>query len=122
MLVARQDGDTYWLAKALRPPYQTTADQNLGLGSAIVPKSTWVVEVQWYDLDVDSSLTDSQHVYRGSHVNQFPLIVRSLISVTKDVSFEAVNGAGKGMYVLSRETHNRIMKYGNWEHGWGDRE
>lgn len=89
VLIARQNDEAYWVVKALRAPNQTTADQTLGLGAAMLPKSTWVVEVQWYEHDVEES-TDDRHVYRRSHVNQFPLTARSLIAVShaNNVQFE----------------------------------
>ena len=123
VLVARapaDDDEDYWLAKAVRAPWRTPTDGTIGLDDGIVPAGTWVVEVQWYER-VDTSATGAR-TYGRSHVNQFPLVVRSLVAVSNrnGVTFETVDGGGKeGAYVISAETHANIMRYGNWDYGWG---
>ena len=120
ILIARAPRDSdekCWLARATRDPFQTSIASTIG--DDIVDKGTWVVPVEWYNLvKVDGR---GVRVYARGNRNQWPLIVRSLIAVSNQncVTFDTVSGAGSGgQYKLTREMHELILNYGNWDTGW----
>lgn len=119
LVVRSTDDEDYWLARALRDPWQLPADQTIGLGDTLVPKGTWVVEIQWYSL---RETTSTCRVYSLSFPNEFPLVVRSLVNVASRcddaVVFQSVAG---GRYILANAVHDQILRFGNWDYGWGDR-
>ena len=121
ILIARapQDSDEQcWLARATRDPFQTSEDSTIG--DDVIDKGTWVVPVEWYNLvNTDARGT---RVYERGNRNQWPLIVRSLVSVSKrdGVAFDSVrSGVGRaGQYTLTHQMHEAILNYGNWDAGW----
>ena len=107
-----------WLARATRDPFQTSEDSTIG--DDVIDKGTWVVPVEWYNLvNTDARGT---RVYERGNRNQWPLIVRSLVSVSKrdGVAFDSVrSGVGRaGQYTLTHQMHEAILNYGNWDAGW----
>ena len=121
ILIARAPPDSdeqYWLARAMRDPFQTSEDSTIG--DDVIDKGTWVVPIEWYNL-VQVNERGVRTYARGNR-NEWPLVVRSLIAVSNRnyVSFDSVSsGAGSaGQYTLTLAMHETILKYGNWESGW----
>ena len=79
-----------------------------------------MVDVQWYEFVRKEPNGD--RVYCRGNLHQFPLPVRSLLATGNDnsVEFETISSSrgSKGEHVLTKHTHDCILKYGNWDHGW----
>lgn len=122
VLVARapaEDDEDYWLAKAVCAPWRTPEDATIGLDEGLCRR-----ERGWSKFSGTSAWPPRRprRVPARSHLNQFPLVVRSLVAVSNrnGVTFDKVHGSvgTDEAYVISTETHESIMRYGNWDHGW----
>ena len=106
--------EDYWVAWPVCPAYQIVEAGTIGMQGQLYAEGTWMVRIEWAALH--EVRRDGSRVYRKAcewPEDVWP--VESLVQVggSKAVKFTACRG---GQYfVLSRATHDTIMRYGAFD-------
>ena len=100
-------GRPYFLLRVIQAPWQLAEDSLIN-GNAY-EKDWYVCKIHWFDYIETRNTGD--HVYKLlSRPQNGEIISCNVILIRPIVSFDSYRG---GKYVLSRETHRRIMRYGD---------